>query len=82
MERITRADLKLMHTDFVASQQRKMVANIVEQVKRTAQQGQVSYTHVHIPGFPGCLEVVERLRSIFVDLEIEYAEPFITVRWN
>ena len=86
MERITRTDLKNMHTDFVASQKKRLVENIIEQVKRAAQQGRVSYTHTHSSVFeylfPSPLELVERLQAILVDVDVVYAEPYVAIRWN
>ena len=85
MERITRQQLRDMHQEFLASQREKMLRNIVEQVKRTAQQGQLYYKIQYQAGvqelFPNPYELMVRLHDIFVGVDIEYAEPFIAIRW-
>jgi hypothetical protein len=86
MEKITRTDLKNMRVQFTESEKKNCIAQIIEQVKRSAQTGQVSYTHIHQGDiqnvFPYPLEVVHRLRAVFVDVDIDYAEPYISIRWN
>jgi hypothetical protein len=64
----------------------KMVKNIVEQVKRSAQNGNACYTHEHARHFQTLFtdpyELVARLQEILVDVDVVYAEPYISIRWN
>ena len=86
MEKITREDLKNMSVQFAQIRKDKHIEYIVRQVKETAQRGSASYTHIHqgdieqVFSYP--LEVVHRLREVFVDVDIDYAEPYISIRWN
>jgi hypothetical protein len=87
MEKITRADLKRMRGDMLMEAKTRMVKSIVDNVKRSAQNGNASYMHTHVGGalmtlFPDPNELADRLREIFVDVDIEYAEPYISIRWN
>jgi len=87
MEKITRAELKRMRGDMLMEAKTKIVKTIVEQVKQDARNGNTSYMHKHMNGalmtiFPDPNELVDRLRDIFVDVDIVYAEPYISIRWN
>jgi hypothetical protein len=86
MERITRDDLKRMRGDMLMEAKTKMVKNIVEQVKRSAQNGNACYMHEHQRHFQTLFadpyELVTRLQEILVDVDVVYAEPYISIRWN
>jgi hypothetical protein len=87
MERITRDELKRMKGDMLMEAKTKMVKNIVEQVKRSAQNGNACYMHQHVGGglqavFPDPNELASRLQEILVDVDVVYAEPYISIRWN
>jgi hypothetical protein len=86
MEKITRADLKRMRGDMLMEAKTKIVKTIVGHVKHAAQNGNASYVYQHNGGwrevFPDPNELADRLREIFVDVDIEYAEPYISIRWN
>jgi hypothetical protein len=86
MERITRDDLKRMRGDMLMEAKTKMVKNIVEQVKRSAQNGNACYRHEHARHlqtlFTDPHELVARLQEILVDVDVVYAEPYISIRWN
>jgi hypothetical protein len=86
MERITRKELQGMRASFLAAQREKMLNNIVELVKRSAEQGdlyyKISYQGSGVQNlFPNPYELMTRLHDIFVGVDIEYAEPFIAIRW-
>ena len=87
MEKITRADLQRIRESYVEKKRKNLLLDIVKQVKQTAEVGQTSYTHVHYPNYSRLVmmapfELVNCLREIFVDSDIDYAEPYITIRWN
>ncbi len=86
MERITRDDLKRMKSDRLMEAKTRTVKGIVEQVKRSAQNGNACYMHQHMRGvhevFPDPHELVARLQEILVDVDVVYAEPYISIRWN
>jgi hypothetical protein len=75
-----------MRGDMLMEAKTKMVKNIVEQVKRSAQNGNACYMHQHLGGFkdvfPDPNELVARLQEILVDVDVVYAEPYISIRWN
>lgn len=65
----------------------KTVKMIVERVKNSAQNGNACYMHEHVGGglravFPDPNELVSRLQEILVDVDVVYAEPYISIRWN
>ncbi len=86
MERITRQELRDMHRVFLASQREKILRNVVEQVRRSAEQCQM-YHRIHYQYgirelFPNPYELMVRLHDIFAGVDIEYAEPYISIRWD
>jgi hypothetical protein len=64
----------------------KIVEGIVKHIKKLAQDGNTSYMYQHMGGFkavfPDPHELVTRLQEILVDVDVVYAEPYISVRWN
>lgn len=86
MERITRADLRQMRLEWLEKQKRHLIEIIVRNIKETAREGKLNYMHFHNKDLQGWLispmELVGRLREVLVDLDIEYADPHITIRWN
>jgi hypothetical protein len=75
-----------MRGDMLMEAKTKMVKNIVEQVKHSAQNGNACYMHQYASGFkhvfPDPNELVARLQEILVDVDVVYAEPYISIRWN
>lgn len=62
------------------------IKSIVDRVKHSAQSGNACYMHQHVGGalttlFPDPHELVARLREILVDVDVEYAEPYVSIRW-
>jgi Mg2+ and Co2+ transporter CorA len=86
MERITRDDLKRMKGDMLMEAKTRTVKGIVEQVKRSPQNGTASYMHEHVRHFQTLFtdpnELVARLQEILLDVDVVYAEPYICIRWN
>ena len=64
----------------------KMTKSIIEQVKNRAQNGDACYMHQYAGGFKHVFsdpnELVAHLREILVDVDVVYAEPYISIRWN
>ena len=56
-----------------------ILETIFEGVKRAAQEGKWYY-HYHVGYEP--LGLVEILKTTFVGYDVEYADPYITVRWK
>lgn len=56
-----------------------IVETILQGVKQAAQQGKWYY-HYYIGDEP--LDLIEILKTTFVGCDVEYADPYITVRWK
>ena len=86
MEKITRDQLKRMKRDALEEAKTKMVRDILQRVKDRAQNGDACYMHQHVGCFKNLFsdpnELVARLQEILVDVDVVYAEPYISIRWN
>lgn len=86
MERITRDQLKRMKGDMMMEAKAKMVKTIIDRVKHSAQNGNACYMHQHVGHFQSLFadphELVARLQEILVDVDVVYAEPYVSIRWN
>jgi|LakMenEpi03Aug12_release.lakeMendotaPanAssembly.Ray.scaffolds.fasta_scaffold2446985_1 hypothetical protein len=85
MRVVTKADLQRFREEALSRGRRNIVDNIVKQVREVAERGGVKYAHQYEEGWKYHFtpeEIVRELRFIFIDIDIEYAEPYISIRWN
>lgn len=76
MEKITRAELQQMRYD----NEEQSVRKIIERVKVAAKVGNSFFLYGEECRNPD--QLIRRLREILIDVDIEYADPYITIRWN
>ena len=76
METITRGELQRMHYD----NEEQVVKRIIERVKQAAKVGNSFYLYREECRNPDRL--IRHLREILIGVDIEYADPYITIRWG
>jgi hypothetical protein len=81
---ITKADLVRFRKEAIERGRRAIIDDIVRQVKDKAERGQHKYAHQYQGGWEQYFtpeEIVQELRSIFIDIHVDYAEPYVSIRW-